>query len=303
MFDKFCSLHERLMEGKLHTNRKLSNAEMDYLIEARKAMSTCALFDFGTGLTQPKLSDEEVEALREGWFLPFEVIAMEDDQGCIILRPMDTGARGLKNMYCAVEYRYVFDKGMRVEMMRNGIIGKMDYTDKARKVYPELPGSDASSDNSNWCMAVGMNMPQIIVTNGKPQYDPTPMHEQMQDFHRNVSIAIFEVAEINRPNKWVVKKETIKARPIQKGKIPRSDQRPRYVLVTDEELSRVLREPNPENSPIDRRPHRRRRHLRFLQSERYSEEKRFKHTVVEACWVGPQQAEYSGERYTVCLDL
>lgn len=100
---------------------------------------------------------------------------------------------------------------------------------------------------------------------------------------------------------WIVSREHIMARPIQKGKIARSDQRIRYIVVGNKDIDRVIRDPNPENVGTVR-PHRRRAHTHLLKSEKFTW-KRGERVFVKATWVGPQQATYGGERYTVCLDL
>lgn len=303
MFDKLCSLYERLIGGRLKGASIPEGESKIAYEECARILSKCALFDMGDGLAHPDLNEEEVESLREGWFMPFDMMAVEDREGCILVSPVDASKRGLKNLYNAIEYRYIFHGGSRLELLRAGQIGELRHVSQVGD-RPVLKSSARVNSYESWVMTVGLHQPELVfIDNACLGFSGDSFMDQVQDFHMNAAVALYEIAEINKPNKWVVKKETIKARPIQKGRIPRSDQRPRYVLVTDEELDRVLREPNPENSPIDRRPHRRRRHLRYLKSERYSEEKRFTHTVVEACWVGPQQAEYGGERYTVCLDL
>lgn len=109
---------------------------------------------------------------------------------------------------------------------------------------------------------------------------------------------------INSPKKWIVSREHIHARPVQKGKIARSDQRVRFIIVSEDEIERVIRDPNPANVGVyaDRRPHRRRAHSHLLKSERFTW-KRGQRVFVKACWVGPETAEYGGERYRVMLDL
>lgn len=117
-------------------------------------------------------------------------------------------------------------------------------------------------------------------------------------------LSVLALEVINSPTNWIVKREHVTARPIERGKIARSDQRPRYILVSHDEIERVIRDPNPANEGVfkDRRPHRRRAHSKLLSSEKFTW-KRGQRVHVKACWVGPEQAEYGGERYTVCLDL
>lgn len=105
----------------------------------------------------------------------------------------------------------------------------------------------------------------------------------------------------NSPRSFVFTKEYIHARTVIRGKVPRSDQRLRYIIVSDKDVERVLRIPNPENKDTVS-PHRRRAHTKLLKSEKFTW-KRGERVFVKACWVGPESAEYGGERYTVCLDL
>lgn len=133
------------------------------------------------------------------------------------------------------------------------------------------------------------------------EFDEKPVQNLTQLIY-GFGVAALEL--INSPTRWIVKREQIQAMPIRPGKIPRSAERPRYILVSHDEIERVIRDPNPANEGVfkDRRPHRRRAHSKLLSSEKFTW-KRGQRVHVKACWVGPEQAEYGGERYTVCLDL
>lgn len=127
-------------------------------------------------------------------------------------------------------------------------------------------------------------------------------HASVMDLAKSTSrLAIASLLLMNSPGNWVVRREHVKARPVQMGKVPRSDQRPRYIVVADREIERVIRDPNEANKGTVK-PHRRRAHTHLLKSERFTW-KRGERVFVKAAWVGPQQAEYGGERYRVCLDL
>lgn len=107
----------------------------------------------------------------------------------------------------------------------------------------------------------------------------------------------------NQPSNWIAKRLDEVARPVPKGKIARSDQRERYIVLTKEAIERCVRTPNPENAgtPLHL-GHRRRAHWATLRHERYRF-RRGQRVFVKACWVGPEEIEYGHEKYRVLTEL
>ena len=130
--------------------------------------------------------------------------------------------------------------------------------------------------------------------------DDADRGKQMRDLMASsFKTAIRCFNQIAVPSNWIVERINEKARPVQKRCIARSDQRPRYIVLSDEEMKRKIRTPSGES--FDRASHRRRAHLALLKSERYKH-KRGQYVKVSACWVGPQEYRERGEIYKVLID-
>jgi hypothetical protein len=117
-----------------------------------------------------------------------------------------------------------------------------------------------------------------------------------------------------RPTNWIVRQvpterqEVAIARAENGKKIPRSGDRNKWLLITDEERVRYFREREPvaaavSSSGHDRQevtPHPRRAHHRHIGT---NEDGSKRHTWVRACWVGSRETEIRGARYRVELEL
>jgi hypothetical protein len=120
----------------------------------------------------------------------------------------------------------------------------------------------------------------------------------------NVITAIEELMLANRdPKLFVFEQTPLKAREPKNGRILRSPDRPRYVVLQPEVIRKIMGLQNPaEIGQGGRQPHERRRHWRSLQSERFTH-KRGERILVEACWVGPSEAVVGKTHYRVRLDI
>lgn len=120
----------------------------------------------------------------------------------------------------------------------------------------------------------------------------------------NVITSIEELMLANRdPQLFVLEQSPLKTREPKKGRILRSPDRSRYVMLNPEAIRRVLGLKAPaEGGPGGRLPHERRRHWRTLQSERFTH-RRGERILVEACWVGPSETVVGKTHYRVRLDI
>jgi hypothetical protein len=124
---------------------------------------------------------------------------------------------------------------------------------------------------------------------------------------RNALTALEEVMWFNAPGRFVLEAvpegyERAIKKGVTKKKIIRSDFRPRYTLLTPQEIRKVMKLPPSEPTGRKQSPHERRRHKRYLRAERYTH-KRFQWVDVDAAWIGPEEAKVGNMRYKVRLDL
>jgi hypothetical protein len=122
----------------------------------------------------------------------------------------------------------------------------------------------------------------------------------------HIHTALEEIMFFNTPDRFVMESTPVgkaATKNKNKKKILRSDQRPRYTLLRPSEIRGVMGieapAPGDKNTP---RPHERRRHYRTFRAERYKAAKG-KRIVVEATWVGPQEAVVGNKKYRVCTDI
>lgn len=104
------------------------------------------------------------------------------------------------------------------------------------------------------------------------------------------------------PRTTLVEKTEIHAPPVLPGKLARSIQRPRIILLTKTEVSRLLNETDEETGRHLASGHRRRACWHTLKDPRF----RFKagqRVPVKSCWVGPRTGIDGGERYEVLVDI
>lgn len=117
--------------------------------------------------------------------------------------------------------------------------------------------------------------------------------------------ALAMLVVINTPSSFVVEENPRHAAPTRPGMIPRSPTRPHYIVLTPTEIRRRLNLPDVAHADGDgpkRRAHERRGHWRTYTSERYSRA-RGQRQWIDACWIGPREADVGQNRYTVRLDL
>jgi hypothetical protein len=105
---------------------------------------------------------------------------------------------------------------------------------------------------------------------------------------------------------FILEQAPLKSRVPKKGRLLRSHDRARYILLKPEAIRRKMglqaSADRGQRARGVRRPHERRRHWRTLKSERFTR-KRGERILVEAHWVGPAEAVVGKSRYRVRLDI
>lgn len=146
-------------------------------------------------------------------------------------------------------------------------------------------------------------------------YDAFPHYRQLvppfelqrrvkQDFLRACVVGLRQITLINHPGHWIVKTrgaEGVRRKPEKAKKIARSHERPRYLLITDEERVRYFRNDEPTEKRKSPVAHVRRAHFRKIGVEEASGKPVF--TKVKAAWIGGCEATIRGVKYEVQLDL
>jgi hypothetical protein len=121
--------------------------------------------------------------------------------------------------------------------------------------------------------------------------------------HAAVIGALWRCMKINTPNRFIMEIASTKPRKKSKNKIRRSFERPEYILLTPDEIRKVMKLPEPEDKRIIT-PHYRRAHLMVLRNERYkrNDDGSFRKVMRKANWAGPSENTVGSKRYKVLLD-
>jgi len=120
----------------------------------------------------------------------------------------------------------------------------------------------------------------------------------------NAKAALEEIFYFNNPNRWVVEKTPIKMKRGKKGPaIPRSNHRPKYTLLTPNEIKKII--PQEHVGKSDRKspiPHNRRRHVRTYRNARFTH-KIGQSIIIPARWIGTTETTIKNKKYKIRIDL
>lgn len=298
IFDRFCGAAERYLP-----------AFEDILRKAR-----IFIFDIIPHEELPKaLPSEKIEWIRENFFLPFPVVAVEDKASCIVISDPSENTIGLSGVerYFAEflpmtspleafpDYRNLPEEDLRaikaikeemsdVSVVAFGII-KLDIANETKlHIYGVIDGLHVLSKEGLQLSLKGVEVPPNI----------------LGGILKNASTAIQELMTLNTPDRFVLEVSPLKEKHHKSVKIPRSVDRPRYTILHPHEIRKAMgikEEPSGEKRASPR-PHERRRHLRTYRDDRYTNFKG-KTVVIPATWVGPSEVVRGNTRYKVLLDI
>ncbi len=307
LFDKLCGLAERHIPALIPT------------------LQQAALFHFPGRPHDflPQLKDQiDYDQANELFYLPFPVVALEDDASVVILMDSENGQLGLQGR------RYFLDMmstssdtgnynwtasgtGFRQE---DAAVAQQEFVEHFNSPYVINCGylEDMRYQSGTGRMISHGMVTSSYILNKKEfiaKYDQDDIRELPQnmvnDILRNPVTAHEELIMLTNPKYFILEEAPVKELKQKKNskKVPRSHQRPlfTYLKPTDIRQKLGLEHPAPDrtrNSPV---PHERRRHLRRLRKE--SGYKEDKVVPVKASWIGTSEKVVKGRKYKVRLDL
>lgn len=252
-------------------------------------------------------TEEEYLFLRDNFFLPFPVVAVEDPGGVIVLEDTEENARGTK-----VTRMFAECMPMDADMSAFADGHKVD----PNKDYP-LAGKGAYALNFGWFKyeSVGARtweghgvLEATVVANTEEIFGvlgPRDMGDAIKAVLKNVGTAIQEVMYLNCPDKFLLEKQPV-GKPRRKGRdkkpISRSHERQVFTLLSPHAIREEMGVQDLLSEKRRQGAHERRAHVRTLRSKRYKEA-RGKRIVIPATWVGLSEAVAKGKRYKVRLDM
>lgn len=119
----------------------------------------------------------------------------------------------------------------------------------------------------------------------------------------NVILGICRILYLNTAERFVLEKIPMNIRIHNNAKkITRSDDRPKYTILTPHEIRQKLRMPEHIHQGGTKIPHERRRHPRKLRSDKFVN-KQGETIIIPATWVGDREKIIGNKRYVVRTDL
>lgn len=301
LFDKLCGLAER----------------HEIIKELRPILENAKIFELpGSAIELLPKAIERYEFFQDFFFLPFPVVAIEDNESCIVIMDLAQDQKGFEEDRLFIEILPQIPTGRNytnapseefvaktVELSYNAGFNPYDaYVVTTGLVKLILPTAEQ-------LLIDGFCTFSIVLTKDKVVINEERMKQYLMDRVyaasriQNAAVALQEIMYFNTPDRFVV--EEAPSKPLNKKdkKIPRTVSRPKFTLLHPNEIRKKLRLPDEQ---VEKRkspnPHWRRRHVRVLKSDRWVN-KKGKEIFIAAKWIGPTEATVGKKRYKVRLDL
>ena len=294
-FDQLCTIAERHIESV----RPLLEQARIFLFPGRPQ-----------DILPKAYTDEENAVMRDYFFLPVRIVAVEDAASCVILGDTEKEQRGING-------KRFFVDCVAQDTSSDLFDDPQDALDRWSKDQGSFPGSATIS--VGYVDQVVPQGPTKLFVHGTVKWimlaDKRKVHavfpateEVIRGVLRNVKAALEEVFYFNNPARCVLETRPAAVKPPKKRKkkrkLLRSHNRPIYTLLTPKEIREKLMLPQPNGQHAKKRPHDRRRHYRTYSDDPKQWPKvHGKVIVVPATWVGPSESVRDGKRYKVRLDL
>lgn len=231
------------------------------------------------------------EEINDLLLLPFDFVAVEDDISCFL-----AGRAGHVSGW---------DDPWEVSQIRRDARDRGDVLWRETVlVEPRLQGETYVGQRRRFELAASpISEAQIEVFDQKSLQPLPPSLAARTQARTSQDLVHFflQIALINSPLVFMVEGEPRKPPP--KGKLPWSDRRSVYTVMTVPRIRRSLGLARTEPGQQGQAPaaHWRRAHFRTLRSERFGD-RRGERVRVKAAWIGPKEAEVGGRRYRVLVD-
>lgn len=296
LFDKLCGIAEHQLP------------EMVGYLKAAKIFS----FPYRPHDQLPSRFTGDTDWMADNFFLPFDVIAIEDTASLIILINPTPGLKGLAPRRFFIEAMSPATKTSEFKESKN-----IDDDN-----YDQDPSFIKLAEQGFLLVSMGFIEDMVIVRDGRAwtgagsctrcclvsknrididhieKASPTAANGPIS----NAYTAVQECCEFIDRDKFILEQSPLKIKAAKskkaQSKIRRSNQRPQYTILTPKAIREKLGIAQKRSSPV---PHDRRAHERLLTSPRFKAA-RGKTIVVRSSWVGPSEATIGNKRYKVLLE-
>lgn len=298
LFDKLCGVVEKFFPDK------------------RTILEEAKIFTFEK-IPHEHLPKQKPDFDLDLFSLPFPVTAIEDAASLIILIDDKKDQLGLNVQRHFIEFM-VYGKNSDAFSNINLAPELKEHHDEYMQMMEQLKGyvvvnegvvREIIAQDAKWRTDASLERIHLIDRNGKIISNQDASEIPLGDVKAatgNVVTALEELMTLYTPERFILEVNPVltdkQARQLAKGKkIPRSDQRPVYTILSPGEIRDKmgvrLQDQLDRKSPT---PHERRAHLRRLKKESgYKEDKIIR---VKASWIGVCEKTVGNKRYRVVLE-
>jgi len=251
--------------------------------------------DSRSGVLPTEFTPEQHKYLCDEFALPFPVTAIEDNESCVIIKPMKPELFGVNQPWLCCEY-VPPEKGEDCEfsLLNLGII--MAFEPQSNRITIHGTLGDLFS------FIINPKKKEIIDQTSISETDDSERACGMRRIaFRNWIAAIEELLMLNQPERFILETSPVKQRKNPK-KILRSQDRPIYTILRPAEIrERMKLDTVIVHDRASPRGHERRAYYKTLRSERFVKA-RGRRLFIPATWVGPSENIHGHRRYRVLLD-
>lgn len=252
----------------------------------------------------------------DNFFLPRDPCAIEDSEHCVVIEDDYVNQRGVDKERTVLNIdRFLIDQNSP-EHLRRRYTGPALFVSlfKWNRLGAVSSCLDGHIINLIGYMTIPLDDRGAVLVGELKNNLGSHAHEYVSEYcAKRAALSVVEVMAINSPANIVVEQRdpmtrlrdgrTVpkRAGPPPRGSSPRT--RVRYIVLPKRRAHMLVTGVRTEAESVARCPHLRRRHLRYLGSERFT--RRHGETIlVREAWIGPRERrEENGTVYRVVLDM
>jgi len=285
-FDTFCKAIEFIMP--------------DYIPLVKKAK----LFLIDSDSMEKITTTEAAIKPEVDFFMPFPEVAFEWKAGVVLLADTQYEQKMDGTRKFIEAYNVSSDTGYRVNILHEGEIWNIATTENGKIM------SDGMIKNTCACTTKG----KVIIKDRNEMenmllnIDPSGLflEEYKNHIFYSVGLALKTILILNTlKGNFILEEKPVKIKKAKKRKyqIPRSNERPKFTILSPKNIREKMGIAAYSNTGRTVTPHERRRHARTYPEHGRWKSMAGKTIIIPATWVGPSTAVRKNKKYKVRLDL
>lgn len=281
----------------------------------------------------PKTFEGDIDFFENNFFLPFSVVAVEDNATCIILFDLEKDQKGTKSergfIECLPLNRDIknFKESLTEDTSRYESKEMLELHNKGYAIV-SIGVIDTLKFWSKDKFSAGGGISVSMVASKRDIL--------LKDLHKgngfdkdaiagtvgNAYTAMQEIVYLNQPTNFILKETPLKKKKGKTDKVARSHERPKYTILSPNKIREKMELPKIKGTHASPIPHERRRHDRWLSDIRYAYDEKgekriakpipygkrkgepyFVHVDVPATWIGLTENTVGNKHYKVLIEI